>query len=114
MRGAFHPSKLDLGDRRRGSVDADAAAFEAWVKRSDPELPGRARITIARGGHVDLIELEDDFRSPVARVILRAGRWHLQWANRSDRWLDYDDKAYLTLAIPMQLIEEDPSGVFWG
>lgn len=63
---------------------------------------------------VVLSSMADGTEVLIARCVLRDGRWHLQWADSSERWLDYDGKAYLTLAIPMLFVDEDADGVFWG
>ena len=114
MNKAFTPSPRALGTRKLASVRADVDSFVSWVIRQS-QIPGRTvRAEIRTNSVVVWLDLDDDHALPIARVQLREGYWHLQWADRSDDWRDYDDKAYLTLAIPMDLINQDPGLEFWG
>ena len=114
MATVFTPSNNQLGDRTPASVRADVAAFMAWVKRFDAGRDAGELRTATRANYAVLFEVVNGSDMPIARVVLRTGRWQVQWADRSNRWHDYDEQSYLTLAIPMRLIEEDASGVFWG
>ncbi len=113
MNKAFIPSSRALGTRKLASVRADVEAFTGWVGTRS-QLPGGVRAEFRTNSVVVWLDLDNDHAMQIARVQLREGYWHLQWADRSDGWRDYDDKSYLTLAIPMDLIDQDPDSVFWG
>jgi len=114
MNKGFTPSPRALSTRKLASVRADVETFIGWV-RNQNHLPGsNVRAEIRTNSVVVWLDLDDDHAMPIARVQLGEGYWHIQWADRSDAWRDYDDKSYLTLAIPMDLIDQDRGSEFWG
>jgi len=120
MTKAFNPSTKALGSRKLTSVRADLAAFVEWAVRVQNHRRAEDRLSVEFLGAAAILWISDgieEIEQKVARVVLRDGSWHLQWADRSDRWRDYDNEVvdgYLTLAIPMLLIEQDEHGAFWG
>ena len=105
------------GSRRPANIRGDVQALHGWVERWNATNPTMPTLTLkVSSDAIVLLEVEDDGATcRVARFPLRDGHWRLQWMRGNGRWMDYEPGSrYLTLAIPMLLIDEDVDGCFWG
>lgn len=98
---AFKLTKDEIQDGKQ--------AIHAWVKR----LPIDSDQGLQTIEHCDTVVLKDS-DVPVARFLIRDGRWALQWQRVTGRWADYSPQTFRVLDHLFARVEEDKDGCFWG
>lgn len=114
------PGRFSEGERR----DVDAVLRPYCKARIPPHARDQVELTYRlRGTTVTLLERRPAWRDPGTwielpiaqfRFILTNRTWRLFWRDRNIHWHPHHARPAKRLQTLIQVIETDPSGIFWG
>jgi hypothetical protein len=124
--GRTRPRLAPARPRSNGVLDAAAGRLEQWCQQRVPERARhQVRVEVKRRGRtLTIVERRPPWPSgegqwtsmPIAQFRLDdAGTWTLWWADRNNRWHEYDDaQRGMGFEALLREVDEDPTAVFWG
>lgn len=124
--GRTRPQPAHQPRKSNGALDAAAERLAHWCDKRVPEQARQqVRVEVKRRGRtLTIVERRPPWPTgqgewtsmSIAQFRLDdVGGWTLWWADRNNRWHEYDDAPRgLGFDALLREVEEDPTAVFWG